>query len=185
MVKIYLFNFRLVKKYGNHETFALQIRMLKSLAFVPAEEVAQYFESFEKKYVDDDVKKICQWFKKNYVGQDGRHARYLPQFWTVDNSSSSRTENFPRTQNNVEAWHRRLKVVVGRSHAGLYKLIGDLQKELILAKHQVSRKQNGEKIRKKLQTIRRNKQLKRIVRERENLSHIAFLKRLAKNLLLH
>jgi len=35
----------------------------------------------------------------------------------------------PRTQNNVEAWHRRWEILVGQSHIGVYRMIEELQKE--------------------------------------------------------
>jgi hypothetical protein len=36
---------------------------------------------------------------------------------------------FPRTQNIVEAWHRRWETIVGRAHVGTYKIMEELQKE--------------------------------------------------------
>jgi len=39
------------------------------------------------------------------------------------------TKHIPRTQNNIEAWHRRWECLVGESHVGVYHLIKELQKE--------------------------------------------------------
>ena len=39
-------------------------------------------------------------------------------------------QNFPRTQNNVEAWHRPLKV---KQNAGVYELIKNLRMEMLVA----------------------------------------------------
>ncbi|GET04161.1 hypothetical protein GLOIN_2v1446576 [Rhizophagus clarus] len=36
---------------------------------------------------------------------------------------------FPRTQNNVEVWHRRWETLVGHAHVGVYKILGEIQKE--------------------------------------------------------
>ncbi len=30
---------------------------------------------------------------------------------------------FPRTQNKVEAWHRRWKTLIGRSHVGIFTIV--------------------------------------------------------------
>ncbi|KAF0717639.1 Uncharacterized protein FWK35_00033597, partial [Aphis craccivora] len=35
----------------------------------------------------------------------------------------------PRTQNIVEAWHRRWSTLVGKPHVGVYTMIEELQKE--------------------------------------------------------
>ena len=83
--------------------------MIKSLAFVPPECVLNYYNSLYNN-LDNSAKIIAKWFKQNYIGTQHKEPLYLPDFWCVANSVQ---ENFPRTQNSVEAWHRRLKVVVG------------------------------------------------------------------------
>src|SRR2546423_8867002 len=51
---------------------------------------------------------------------------FPPSLWSV-------TENieytFPRTQNSVEAWHRRWETLVGRPHVGLFKIIKERSEE--------------------------------------------------------
>ena len=76
------------------------------------------------------VNELIDWFEVYYIR--GRVVRTLrtgnvvrseplfpPSLWSV-------TENieytFPRTQNSVEAWHRRWEILVGRAHVGLFKL---------------------------------------------------------------
>lgn len=36
---------------------------------------------------------------------------------------------FPRTQNKVEAWHRRWNTLVGNTHVGVYKIINHIKNE--------------------------------------------------------
>jgi hypothetical protein len=62
--------------------------------------------------------------------RDGNVTRTLPlfppDFWSVtDNIDYA----FPRTQNFVEAWHRRWGALVGTAHLGVFKIIKELQKE--------------------------------------------------------
>jgi len=47
---------------------------------------------------------------------------FLPELWSVLN------QNIPRTQNNIEAWHRRWECLVGELHVGVYILIKELKK---------------------------------------------------------
>ena len=56
---------------------------------------------------------------------------FLPTFWSVH----SRVDlGIPKTQNKVEAWHRRFEILVGSAHVGLYKLIKEIQKEQHMSK---------------------------------------------------
>ncbi|CAB4441635.1 unnamed protein product [Rhizophagus irregularis] len=51
---------------------------------------------------------------------------FPPQLWSVYNSIQL---GIPRTQNVVEAWHRRWEVLVGESHVGLFTIINAIQRE--------------------------------------------------------
>lgn len=105
----------LVKKYGQNENFNLKIRMIKSLAFVPENEILDYYSVLNNNLkTDKDAKSISDWFQKNYIGNFSENAiekivnpKYPGSYWSV---AGSETLYFPRTQNNVEAWHRRLQV---------------------------------------------------------------------------
>lgn len=141
----------------------------------------KYYDSLLSIIDDANVLKLAAWFEKNYVRDN---CKYPPEFWAVYDSSKATKEAFPRTQNNVEAWHRRLKVLVGRSHAGLYKIIKDLSEELFAAKAEAERAKNGERLKKKRKSILKSKQMKRILKKRTYLSHIGFLKRISKNIAL-
>ena len=45
----------------------------------------------------------------------------------------------PRTQNVIEAWHRRWETVVGRPHVGVYTIIQEFQKEQQQVKVQIEK----------------------------------------------
>lgn len=176
--------YRLAQKYGTSVEFALQVRMIKSLAFVPPSEIPNYFQTLLNNCDDESVKNLLVWFDKNYIDINNNNSKYSPEFWSVHDHNASQTETFPRTQNNIEAWHRRLKVIVGRRNSQFYHLVLSLQKELILAKTQISRKENGERVRKKRKIIKKNNQLRRIIKKRNELSHTTYLKRIAKNIII-
>lgn len=178
---------RLSSKYGNDEIFSLQIRMLKSLAFVPAEEVSSYYEELCSSFRDAHVKKIGKWFEQNYISgkklksTKSSNPQYFPEFWSVADAMST---NLPRTQNNVEAWHRRLKAVVGKRHVGVYRIISDLSKEYIVVKTRISQLRAGYVARKHKKRIAKNKQIKTIILKRNSMTKINFLKNIAYNIAL-
>lgn len=176
-------------KYGNNEDFSLQIRMLKSIAFVPPEEAVAYYNHL-KPLLDADAKKIGKWFEKNYLTGDLSKVRrkaaaptpmYSPEFWSV---CDTQKESLPRTQNSVEAWHRRLKVVVGKPHIGVYLLITELSKELIVAKTRIEKMQAGNLVQKKMKLIEKNKKISNVMKQREKQGHVDFLKNIAHNISL-
>lgn len=155
--------------------------MLKALAFLPHDEVSEYYNQFYSTLEDEDTKQFCSWFERNYIARDNSQPKYPPKFWSVHNESNIA---FPRTQNSIEAWHRRLKVIVGKRNSGLYKLINDLKGELVCAKAQLAKIQNGHKISQTKKAVKANNRIKRITKKRLILRHVSFLKRIAKNLII-
>jgi hypothetical protein len=126
----------LATRYGNDEQFSLMLRHLFALAFLPPQEIPEAFNIL-KFEMPSEATEIVQWFEDNYVhGRIRRRLRnetvirsaplFPPQLWSVYNSNEM---GIPRTQNNVEAWHRRWEILVGQSHIGVYRMIEELQKE--------------------------------------------------------
>ncbi|KAF0708535.1 MULE domain-containing protein, partial [Aphis craccivora] len=116
-------------KYGEDEEFSLLVRHLLALAFLPPEEIPSAFDEIKKLLeIESGTENLIMWFEDNYVLgrvrktlRNGNVIRGLPLFspelWSVFN------QNIPRTQNNIEAWHRRWECLVGESHVGVYHLI--------------------------------------------------------------
>ena len=66
-------------KYGNSEAFSMKVQMIKSLAFLPANEVSAYYSSLSS---DDesDLNQLGAWFEKNYIGGVNTRPKYKPEF---------------------------------------------------------------------------------------------------------
>lgn len=123
-------------QYGTDENFSLIIRHIPALAFLPPDDIPAAFDEL-KNHIPPEANAVVQWFEENYV--HGRIRRILrdenvmrapplfsPTFWSVvDNIEYA----FPRTQNSVEAWHRRWETLVGVAHLGVFKIIKEMQKE--------------------------------------------------------
>lgn len=125
----------LATHYGNDIEFALKLRCLWSLAFLPPEQIPDAFDNLSANYSVPDV--IKTYFEENYIrgkikrtfrnGSVSRSAPlYPPSFWSVYYNNEN---NIPRTQNNVESWHKRWKILVGAEHVGIYRLIIEMRKE--------------------------------------------------------
>ena len=76
---------------------------------------------------------VAKYFESNYirgVRAVGRRraikVRYDPALW---NQYDSVLQGNARTNNASEGWHNRFRILVGRSHPGLYSFLKDLQKE--------------------------------------------------------
>jgi hypothetical protein len=108
----------LVTRYGTDENFSLLIRHIPALAFLPPNEIPEAFNEL-KVNMPREANEIMEWFENYYVhGKVRRRLRrsgnvvresplFPPSLWSVvDNIEYT----FPRTQNSVEAWHRRWEV---------------------------------------------------------------------------
>lgn len=148
--------------------------MIRALAFVPGAKIPEYYEVLYRNFADKDAKKIARWINCNYI-----EGRYDTEFWSVCDMLE---ENFPRTQNSVEAWHRRLKVVVGKKHAGLYSLIENLAKEVIVAKSAIEKVKSGNVQPRNKKNCSKNQNLKAVFNNIQCMDKTDYLKAIAVNL---
>ena len=92
---------------------------------------------------------------------------------------------FPRTQNFVEAWHRRWEVLVGGTHVGIFKMITEIQKEQNRVKLETESILRGlpRKLPKKKDRERESR-IQVIYNDRDNRPVLDFLRGIAHNLSL-
>ena len=118
---------------------ALSIRKLSALAFLPPEEVCNSF-SYLSICAPCETKTVYKYFGDTFVlgrsiarwrGRPGRlqqrhPPRFPPTLWSVYHLQAC---NLPRTNNNLEAWHRRFETVVERYHMGVFLMIKEFLKD--------------------------------------------------------
>ncbi|KFD46787.1 hypothetical protein M513_12315 [Trichuris suis] len=119
----------LASHYSADERFSLKLRHLSALAFLPAGEIPAAFDEL-KLHMPEQASEVTEWFESTYVhGRIRRRSRagaarspplFPPSMWPVYESMH---EGYPRTQNSVEAWHRRWETVVGKAHMSVYRLV--------------------------------------------------------------
>ena len=182
----------LATRYGNDEQFSLMLRHLFALAFLPSNEIPEAFNTL-KLEMPPEADEVVKWFEENYVhGKIRQHLRngstirgaplFPPELWSVHDSIEP---GIPRTQNIVEAWHRRWNILVGESHVGVHTIIQELQKEQQNVEFQIECIIRGEKkppTKKAL--VDREKRIMTIINDRENRSLMDFLRGIAHNLSL-
>ncbi|CAF0828461.1 unnamed protein product [Brachionus calyciflorus] len=91
------------------ENFRLSFKRIQALAFIPLKDVYEGFE-YVKSISPQNLNPIISYFESNYVGRLKMGNRISPRFpkelWNVFDRVN---ENLPRTNNDVESWHSRIK----------------------------------------------------------------------------
>ena len=166
------------------------LRHLFALAFLPSNEIPAAFDNLKSEILVE-INNVVQWFEDNYVHGKVRHETrsghvvrsaplFPPQLWSVYDSIEM---GIPRTQNIVEAWHRRWEILVGESHVGLFTIIIEIQREQQQVEHQIECIIRGEQRKKqKRSLIERENRIMSIFNDRSNRSLMEYLCGIAHNL---
>uniref|UniRef100_A0A5S6Q519 Uncharacterized protein n=1 Tax=Trichuris muris TaxID=70415 RepID=A0A5S6Q519_TRIMR len=145
----------LVKRCNNNDDFKLSIRCLYALAFLGEDEIPEGFDALMAR-VPEAARGLMEWFEKVCA--------IPPHLWSVRECV---VDALPRTQNNVEAWHRRWENLVGSAHVGVYRIVQEIEKEQRkvdvechrIEQGQLPRRRNGN-------VLRREEELLGIISER-------------------
>jgi hypothetical protein len=123
------------KKYIDDPDFALQIKMLAALAFIPPNDVIRIFDDLvESQFFDSNqqlLKPLIDYFLDNWIGMlQTRRRRRDPTFaiplW---NCHSSVIDGIPKTNNAVEGWHNAFSSLLSAHHPTIWKFIDGIQQE--------------------------------------------------------
>ena len=101
----------LSQRYNQEGEFALHIRTLPALAFLPAGDVIEGFEELVDtiRILNDNVADdLLQYFEDTYIGRYCRNAPRRPPLFAINlwNMFNRTDDELPRTNNSVEGWHR-------------------------------------------------------------------------------
>ena len=135
--------------YGNDDEFAMLMRSIAALAFVPEIDVPQAFYNLEAEirnnYNNNSIDVVLDYFEDNYIGrlQRGR-PRGIPTFpISIWNMFDRTDEELPRTNNHIEGWHNRFNQNVGSAHPTLWKFIESLQREESMVRAEIAQVLGG------------------------------------------
>uniref|UniRef100_A0A7E4ZRE2 MULE domain-containing protein n=1 Tax=Panagrellus redivivus TaxID=6233 RepID=A0A7E4ZRE2_PANRE len=111
--------------------FTQFVAMLRALAFVPPEDIVTAFELLLAEVKDKApiLEPLFEYFETYYIGTMSRnHRRRQPLFnillWNVHNRTMA---GHPRTNNNVEGAHNRLKKFLNQSHPPFFTFLDKLR----------------------------------------------------------
>ena len=173
----------LAEEYQRNAEFALEVRMIPALAFVPTADVIASFELLDDE-LSDEAQPILQYFEGTYIGRrrlDGtrRNPMFDLAMWNVH----ERTRNEqPRTNNNLEGWHRRFQADVGGHHANFWRFLDVLKREESLTRVQMVQAEAGDNGPVQRRVYRDVQQrIKNIVQDYENRNTIGYLRAIAHN----
>ena len=120
----------LQNRYKEDEHFAHKVHMLAALAFVPLPDVIDAFKSVADES-PHDAQEVIDYFEDTYIGRlrPSGHSRALFFDLALWNMCDQTTGDLPRTNNDIEGWHRRFQANVGAYHPNFWKFIDILKQE--------------------------------------------------------
>ena len=182
----------LTTQYESDEDFSLLIRHIPALAFLPHEDIPAAFDEL-RTHMPEEADRLMEWFEIYYIrGRIRRIMRngtvvrtdplFPPSLWSVTDNIEN---DFPRTQNFVEAWHRRWETLVGRAHVGVFKIIKEIQNEQNQVQLNIESILRGApRPSQRRQDREREIRIQTVYNDRENRSIMDFLRGIAHNFLL-
>ncbi|XP_028166393.1 uncharacterized protein LOC114357115 [Ostrinia furnacalis] len=140
----------LASRYGSDSDFSLKLRHLIALAYLPPDEIPEAFKSLKESVLPEEARSVTEWFETYYVlgklvSQPSNSTSvfisrsspmFPPQLWSINTNNHLR---LPRTQNKVEAWHRRWNSLLNNNRHGLYETIRELKKEQTTTNHAIEK----------------------------------------------
>ena len=127
-------NLGLAQRYNHEEEFALHLKMISALAFLPPEDVIDGFEELSdviRELYNDTVDDLLQYFEDTYIGRFRINAPRRPPLFPIDLwDMFHRTDNeLPRPNNSVEGWHRSFQVHLSSCHPVFWRFMSILQND--------------------------------------------------------
>ena len=132
--------------YDTDAEFALNIRMLSALAFLPPNRVVEGFNLLiDENIIPGEADSVLDYFEDNWIGRPDRRGRRRAPKYNVDMwSCFERVEkDLPKTNNSVEGWHRGFLQQVSSYHPSIWKFLSALKREQSLNEVNLERINSG------------------------------------------
>lgn len=125
----------LKRRYDEDPDFALKMRFLSALAFVPTPDVVTAFEYLvTSQHFPDEVEPVIEYFEDVWIGRPRSRTTRKPPLYqhALWNCYDVTLEGLPRTNNAVEGWHRGFDSLTTRYHESLWETIDNFRREQTL-----------------------------------------------------
>ena len=122
----------LQQQYENSTEFALKMRMLAAIAYVPVSEVVTTFESLcDSDEYPEESQPVLDYVEDIWIGRPDRRLGRRPPRFAHDlwNYFTVAKEGATKTNNSCESWHRSFTELIGTSHPTIWKFLNILKKE--------------------------------------------------------
>ena len=117
-------------RYNTDPEFALKVKVILALAFVPVPDVVDHFETLIATPEYGDLDQLILYFEDNFIGRQRGHLRVDPRFSIELWNQHDRVPNqLPRSNNAVEGWHSAFNNNVDIAHPTVQNLTKKLQTE--------------------------------------------------------
>jgi hypothetical protein len=113
-------------RYNNEPEYAMHIRMLVALAYVPNDDKVRVYEELVELHTFPEVDQLLNYFEDTFLGRRRAGALFSSDIWDCYQAVR---DNTPRTNNAVEGWHNAFARSVQIAHPTLPRLVVKLQKE--------------------------------------------------------
>ena len=113
----------------NDSQFGLQFLIIAALAFVPPHNVVNSYDELccvdIRSEYDGDADKVLDYFKDTYIGHFHRNVSWRPPLFPIElwNMFNRTTEELPRKNKNIEAWHNSFPANVLSIHPTFWKFL--------------------------------------------------------------
>ena len=123
----------LKRRYETDNEFAMLVKSLPALAFVPVDEVGEIFEELGASFPDEaECNALIAYFESTYihgprVGGRVRNPRFEPRLW---NHYEDAQVCAPKTTNCCEGFHNSLKSLFMCSHPTMWSFFSGIRKDI-------------------------------------------------------
>ena len=129
-------------RYNTEPDYAMHIRMLVALAYVPNHDKVRVYEELIELESFPEVDLLLNYFEDTFIGRRRRGGALFP--YDIWDCYQAVTDETPRTNNAVEGWHSAFARSVQIAHPTLPRLVVKLQKEQGINQLNVERMLAGE-----------------------------------------
>lgn len=137
----------LQRRYETDADFALNIRHLSALAFVPVDYLVESFDILcDNNVFPPEAQPVLDYFEDTWIGRpDRRQRRRAPRFsHNMWNCYEGVLQNLPKTNNSLEGWHRGFQEQVCADHPNIWKFISAIKKEQSLSEVKIEQYLSGQ-----------------------------------------
>ena len=133
------------EEYRETPDFALNMKMLAALAFLPPSEVADAYDILEASDFFEQnegiLRPFLNYFETTWIGSMDRRKNRRPPLFDIElwNCRQSVVDGLGKTTNACEGFNRAINSMLSAAHPTIFKLIDCLKKELELSRAKIEK----------------------------------------------